>query len=108
MAYNNRGCDRNELKDFTGALEDYTKAIEQDSGYARAWYNRGVVKTELEEYASAINDFLRVIRLDPGFAGVRENTIQARTALLKKTIAGFAVHYLLDNTYAGIPLNFLR
>ena len=51
LAYYNRGFVKNGLKDYAGAIEDYTKAIELDPKSAVVYYNRGFVKNGLKDYA---------------------------------------------------------
>ncbi|MDX1920854.1 MAG: tetratricopeptide repeat protein, partial [Candidatus Caenarcaniphilales bacterium] len=41
--YFERGLTKYRLRDYTGALEDFNKAIGIDPYYAKAYYNRGVV-----------------------------------------------------------------
>ena len=38
------GNTKGKLKDYYGAIADYTKAIELDPDYANAYYNRGIAK----------------------------------------------------------------
>jgi len=38
------GNTKYELKDYKGAIQDYTKAIELNPNHANAYYNRGVAK----------------------------------------------------------------
>ena len=45
--YFNRGIDKSNLKDYTGAILDYTKAIELNPKNAVAYYNRGIAKLNL-------------------------------------------------------------
>jgi tetratricopeptide (TPR) repeat protein len=54
-----------EGKDFSGAITDFTQAIELDSKNIIAYGNRGVVKEQLKDYRGAIADYSEVIRLDP-------------------------------------------
>ena len=46
-AFYNRGNSKGDLKDYKGAIADYTKAIEIDPDYAAAYNNRGNVKYSL-------------------------------------------------------------
>jgi tetratricopeptide (TPR) repeat protein len=57
-AYNDRGMERAENEDFTGALADYTAAIAIDPNYAEAYYNRAYDRSELEDYADAAPAYL--------------------------------------------------
>jgi tetratricopeptide (TPR) repeat protein len=61
------------LKDHSGAIEDYTKAISLDSNYVRAYFNRGNSYMHLGNYASAILDFNKAISLEPGFTEAHVN-----------------------------------
>ncbi|MDC1493163.1 tetratricopeptide repeat protein, partial [Flavobacteriaceae bacterium] len=51
--YFNSGYDKDEVKDFYGAISDYNKAIELDPNYAKAYYNRGLSKDDLKDYNGA-------------------------------------------------------
>ncbi|MDB9712973.1 tetratricopeptide repeat protein, partial [Flavobacteriaceae bacterium] len=66
--YFNSGYDKDEVKDFYGAISDYTKAIELDPNYANAYNNRGILKNKLKDYYGAISDYTKVIELKPNFA----------------------------------------
>ncbi|WP_341531744.1 tetratricopeptide repeat protein (plasmid) [Nostoc sp. UHCC 0302] len=57
IAYNNRGLSRKEIRDYQGAISDYTKAIELDSSNARAYLNRGLVRVEMGDKKGAIADY---------------------------------------------------
>jgi len=58
----NRGADKSMLKDYRGAIDDYTKVIEIDSMNTLAFFNRGLIKQRKEDYHSAIEDFNRAIK----------------------------------------------
>jgi tetratricopeptide (TPR) repeat protein len=58
------GNQKDSLKNFTGAINDFSAAIRQDSGNYSAFYYRGYVYYELKEYTNAINDFSESIKLD--------------------------------------------
>ena len=51
---------KDELKDYKGAIADYTKAIEIDPNYADAYNNRGIAKDELKDYKGAIADYTKL------------------------------------------------
>ena len=65
MFYSDRALAKANLKDYIGAITDYSKAIELDQKNAVAYTNRGIVKEELRDYAGAIADFDKVIELNP-------------------------------------------
>ena len=45
--YSKRGIVKDNLKDYYGAIADYSKAIEINPNYADAYYNRGLAKYRL-------------------------------------------------------------
>jgi tetratricopeptide (TPR) repeat protein len=59
LAYNNRGNIRMEKKDYTGAMEDFNKAIELK--YNDAYNNRGILRNRLGDYKNAIEDFNKAV-----------------------------------------------
>ena len=67
------GNAKNYLKDYYGAIADYTKAIELDPDDASAYYNRGVAKNYLKDYYGAIADYTKAISLDPDNASAYKN-----------------------------------
>ncbi len=51
--------------DYPKALEDFTRAGEEDGTNAKAWYFRGVVYRVVDEPERALEDFSRSIGMDP-------------------------------------------
>ena len=62
--YITRGFDKAELKDYYGAIADYTKAIEINPKSALAYYNRANSKDELKDYYGAIADYTKAIEIN--------------------------------------------
>ena len=58
-----------EELDFSGAKFDYSRAIELDPNYFKAWNSRAVLKMRMEDYYGAIADFTKAIELDPNHEG---------------------------------------
>ena len=56
VAYNNRGFSKDDLKDYYGAIADYTKAIELDPNYASAYKNRAISKYYTNDLTGACED----------------------------------------------------
>ena len=49
-------CPKKSDKNYKGAIEDYTKAIEIDPSNAFSYLERGRAKEKLEDYQGAIDD----------------------------------------------------
>ena len=64
VAYNNRGLVRFVQDDLSGALEDFTQAIQYDKGHIRAYHNRGTLKFGLGDLKGAMEDLDMAILLD--------------------------------------------
>ena len=62
--YNN-GRALDDKSDFDGAIGEYTKAIEADPKFFKAYLNRGIGRQQKKQYDVAIADFTKVIELDP-------------------------------------------
>jgi len=56
------------MKDFVGAVQDYTKVIAIDPSHYQSFYGRGVAKSQMNEYTSAKEDFDVAIMLKSTFA----------------------------------------
>lgn len=63
----NRAHSKDELKDYTGAIDDYTIAIEYggENIDESEFVNRALAKFELGYYDDAINDYNQVIEINP-------------------------------------------
>ena len=62
----NRGNDKRKLKDYYGAIADYTKSIELNTRKTYdAYLNRGRVKSDLDDDDGAIADFSKAIEIMP-------------------------------------------
>lgn len=58
------GNSKLQLKDYIGAIADYSKAIELKPDNADAYYNRGNSKILLKDYNGAITDYSKAIELN--------------------------------------------
>jgi tetratricopeptide (TPR) repeat protein len=61
-AYFNRGINKRYLNDLSGAISDYSKAIEIRPDYYKAYHNRGVAKMKKQDFDGAIEDFTLIIK----------------------------------------------
>ncbi len=64
-AYKSRGWCRNDLKDYSGSIEDCTKAIELNPMDVNANFQRATVLFKDKQYAKSINEFIRLAKLFP-------------------------------------------
>ena len=67
-SYANSGLAKHKLTDYTGAIADFTKAIEIDSMYADAYAYRGYSKNMMRDSLGAIHDFTMAIAIQPDYA----------------------------------------
>ena len=65
VVYNFRGLVRHHLRDETGALEDYTKAIEKDPAFQGAYINRCSQYGDMGRLDLALDDCRQAIELGP-------------------------------------------
>ena len=63
--YYNIANNKSDSKDYQGAIENYTKAIELNPNYSIAYVNRGDSKIKIQDYKGAIADFSKAIELNP-------------------------------------------
>ena len=60
---NTPGNSKHNLKDYKGAIEDYTKVIELNPSYTIAYSNRGNSKRSLEDLNGACADWRKAASL---------------------------------------------
>jgi len=66
-SYLKSGNSKYLLEDYTGAIQDYNKAIELNPKYYFAFSGRGDAKRGLGDYRGAIQDFNKAIELNPKY-----------------------------------------
>jgi tetratricopeptide (TPR) repeat protein len=64
-SYRKRGFERLNVRDYQGAVEDYTRALELDPNSAIACNDRGVAFSSLGDQPAAIADYTKALQLDP-------------------------------------------
>jgi tetratricopeptide (TPR) repeat protein len=60
------GSAKFQLKDYRGAIVDFTKAIELNPEYIEAYYSRAICESKLGKSEKALADFNIVTELNPG------------------------------------------
>ena len=63
----NSGGDKYDKQNYKGAIQDFTKAIELNPNYTKAYNNRGFAKAELQDYRGAIQDYNKAIEINPNY-----------------------------------------
>lgn len=81
-----------------GAISEFTKAIELDAKFFRAYGERGISHTNLGQYDKAIIDFDKAIEVNPNYAIAYQNRALAYRSLSEysKAIADFDKAIELD------------
>src|SRR5574341_1186786 len=64
-SYRKQGIAKYALQDDTGAIQDFSKAIELNPKHAEAYCLRGSAKYALQDYTGAIQDYSKAIELNP-------------------------------------------
>ena len=63
--YYNKGISKFSLKDYKGAISEFSKTIILNPNYADAYINRGISKKKTLDYTGAITDYNKAIQLNP-------------------------------------------
>ena len=56
------------MKNYSGAIADFDRAIEINPRFAKAYYSRGLAKKHYNDHLGAIIDFTKAIEIDPEYA----------------------------------------
>ncbi|MYB95650.1 tetratricopeptide repeat protein, partial [Candidatus Poribacteria bacterium] len=64
-AYYGLGKEKFSVKDYTGALIDFDKAIAFNPAYVRAYYERGKAQFYLGDYDNGVASLTQMIKIDP-------------------------------------------
>jgi tetratricopeptide (TPR) repeat protein len=90
--YANRGYSKSKLNDFTGAIADYTKAIELGPNSEYIYYHycdRAEAKNKLKNYVGAIADYSKAIELEPDYYSSYWDRAEAKK-MLKNYVGAIA------------------
>lgn len=67
--YDSRGFAKSNLKDYEGAIGDFTKAIEYNPENPRVYYHRAESLAADGRFSDANSDLVRALRRDPTHPG---------------------------------------
>jgi tetratricopeptide (TPR) repeat protein len=109
--YTIQGNEKYAIKDYEGAIVNYTKAIELKGDNIEALYYRGICYISFEKYDNTISDLTKVIELRPEFIEAYFYRANARASLqtfkqLKDAIFDYSI-VLEDDDKNGLCY-FLR
>jgi tetratricopeptide (TPR) repeat protein len=86
-AYNKRGVVRAALRDYLGAIADYTVAIALEPGFYNAWLNRGNLWAHVNNNRRALADYAEAIRINPGERAAYDNRSELYSAMGRHDLA---------------------
>jgi tetratricopeptide (TPR) repeat protein len=106
--YYDSGRARDDKGDSDGAIADYTKAIEADPTFFKAYLNRGIIRQRKDDYSGAVADFTKVIELDPANlqAYMSRGTARIFTKDLDGSVEDFTKAIELDTRKAQQAVNY--
>jgi len=107
-SYYDDGCEKVLEKDLAGAIADFSKAIELDTGFIQAYENRGVAKFYLEDNRGAIDDYTKALAINPHDYNTYGRRGWAHFNLLEyhEAIADFTK--ALEGNKNSVIFNFIR
>jgi serine/threonine-protein kinase len=107
-AYYDDGCEKVLEKDLTGAIADFSKAIQLDTGFIQAYENRGVAKFYLDDNRGAIDDYTKALAINPNDYNTYGRRGWAHFHLLEyhEAIADFTK--ALEGNKNSVTFNFIR
>lgn len=83
-----RGFSRSNLKDYDGAIHDFTEALKLNDGNPRVWQHRAESKALAQNYDSAYSDILVALKLDPDYpAALRLKSKLEKQGLVRPLVA---------------------
>jgi len=106
-AFYSSGDDKYKLKDYQGAIKDYTRVIAIEPDNTSAYNNRGICKYFLEDKYGAIEDFTKAIVLNPndGWAFAHRGSCKYFIGDYKGAMEDNTKAIVLDTNYADAYTN---
>ena len=102
-----RGNAHLDQRNYEGAIEEYSKAIEINPDYVHAYNNRGNIYRRQGEYEKAIEDFSQAIRINPDYAWAYNNrgSTYSRQGEYEKAIEDYSQAIRIKPDYADFYYN---
>jgi tetratricopeptide (TPR) repeat protein len=61
----NEGIKKILLRDYSGAISDFTRTIEEDPDNVAAYSNRGFARNKLNDTSGEMEDYSKAIEINP-------------------------------------------
>ena len=110
--YFKSGNEKAKTENLTGAIEDYSRAIELNQSLAKAYINRGLIKAKQNNFEEAIEDYSTYISLEPNTpqAYILRAFAYARTYKNKEAIKDYSVYidFKPENSEAYLNRGILK
>lgn len=87
LAYNNRGLEYHKMRKAQLAIGDFSKAIELNPDFLKAYLNRAGIYFEIGNYKEALKDCNEALRIDPDNPNIYINRSMIFEALGEKESA---------------------
>src|SRR5690606_33396684 len=88
---------REQMKDYAGALTDYSIYLEQRPDQPEVLFSRGILRYQLKKYEQAREDFQQLLQLPPG---------ETQTIHFNKAARVGGTNQILTTQSSTAPLNY--
>lgn len=98
-----RGLSRFDQGDFSGAIADFTQAIQSQANYSEAFFYRGLAYFEQDKFAESMADYNRAIEINAAYVDAYYNRGLVRAAMGDRlgSIDDYTQVIRLDQTFAA-------
>jgi tetratricopeptide (TPR) repeat protein len=105
--YLERAYQRLEGGYYKGALEDYNRALELETGDPEIWLNRGLVREKLNDLKGAYSDYTKAIALKEDYdkAWLNRGNVLNKQGKYKEAIEDYTIALLHNPDYASAFYN---
>ncbi|QIZ69787.1 tetratricopeptide repeat-containing S1 family peptidase [Oxynema aestuarii] len=98
-----RGLSRFDRADFSGAIADFTQAIQNQQNYSEAFFYRALAYFELDDLGKSLVDYTTALEIAPAYADAYYNRALVRAEMgdLLGSIDDYTQVIRLDRTFAA-------